>query len=363
MSLATQILDINDDLGYRLLQEAAVRAPSHVKTAQVTTREKLAELPTECFAIHALTKEGSRLRRFPIHTPQDTWLSQAYFEKNAHKMPRTAATIAATHIKTACEKFQIDVTKTVEMLASEERPMSNLYVEENDMRKTASPLTFGEAVDGEHYALKNKYPLHNPGYVKKAAAYFVDYFGQFSPEDRKEYATKVLERAEAFDVTLQGDELALLNKTANASYGDKLKSELRARMIYVDGVQQAEQDLSKIASAQEKISADKFSTLLREWDRQYGVDKLYGKSISDAFEATHGNFFEKESGFTWEDTTSGMTVSGKELEKAASEKFDKIKGYFGATLADSFKKHASEIFSSLPNDAQIVIAKIAKGEL
>ena len=363
MSLSLQVLDFYDDIGKKQLFDVAASAPGFVKSAQIAQREEVSKLPSDHFAIHILTKEGSRMKKYPTHTAADTWLSCGYFEKNAFKLPTTAAKITATHLKEACQKFGIQPNTSVEKLASSEKPNSNLYVEDLDMRKTASahrPLEFHSGAD---YALNGRYPLFNEGHVKKAASYFSDYYGQFSPKDRHTFATNLMKKAEAMNLTFDGEETALLRKVAGSDYGNIIESQLTRRMNMVDGDIQATEQLSKVASAMGSLPPEKFAELLHAWDNEHNMSYSRTSHILDAFQSTFDKGFEKEAGYIWEDESSGISLSGSELEKAASEKYDKIKGYFGETLAGSLKKHGSMIFESLPVDAKAVIAKIAKGTL
>lgn len=364
MSLSTQILDLYDDLGMTQLKALRGDAvPSFIKTAKVSSREEAALLPNDAFALHMMTKEGSRLRRFPVSSAADTWLSCTYFEKNAHKLPYQAAKLAATHLESACERFGIEPNSTVQRLAVDEIPRSNLYVEEMDMTKAAHVASIVQSSEGGPYALGNKYPLFNEGFVKKAAAYFVDYFGQFDPSDRHAYARNVLNRAEELGLSLDGNEVAALRKVAGTEYGDSIESQIRIRKNLLEHDEEACAALNKIADVKDQATPEQFSQLLNQWDQDYNMERSYGRYLMDPYQATYSRQMTKEAGYTWEDSSAGVSINGKELEKAASDKYDKIKGYFGATLADSLKKHGSTIFESLPSDAKVVIARIAKGNL
>ena len=63
------------------------------------------------------------------------------------------------------------------------------------------------------------------------------------------------------------------------------------------------------------------------------------------------------------ENTNVQTKKETKVEKAAEEKYEKIKSYFGETLAGSLKKHAVAIFDSLPTDAKTTIAKIVRGDI
>lgn len=363
MSLATQTLDFNDDLGLSQLRGLAGGIPEFVKTASIALREEASKLENTSFALHALTKEGSRLRRFPVHTPADTWLSAAYFEKNAHKLPYQAARITASHIKAACQEFGLKTNSAVEQFGASEKPISNLYVEDADHKKIASPRTIEAKPRDGVYALPGRYPLFSEDHVKTASRYFGEFFKDFEPADRHNYAANVLGRAEALSVTLPDGELLQLRKVAGTVYGDQVERQLTLRREFAQHRPEALTNLNKIASVQDKATPDQFAALLEKWDGENEMPKVYGRYLLDPYQATYDTQIEKNAGFVFEDEQSGLTMTGPELSKVASEKYDKVKSYFGETLAGSLQKHGQSIFESLPLDAKLVIAQIAKGKL
>jgi hypothetical protein len=363
MSLSMQALDFYDDLKRTQLKQIADTAPSFIKSASLSTREQVSKLPTELFALHALTKEGTHLRKYPVNSAADTWLSCAYFEKNAHKLPSQAAKITATHLKIACEKFQLNAPKEVERISVDETPLSNLYVEENDLEKNATIAGLERRPDNGSYALPGRYPLFNQEFVKKASQYFVTHFADFEPDTRYTFAKNTLAKASELGMSLDVNDEFLLRKVAGDTYGTKIDSQLRIRANIVDGISQLEEKLSKVAAAKESLPAEKFAQLLQAFDNEAGVSRIYGGNVLDAYQATFDKDMDKTASTVWEDETTGLTLSSAELEKAANDKSDKIKAYFGETMANSLKKHSHDIFQSLPSDAKAMIAKIAKGSL
>lgn len=360
MSLSNQILDFYDDSIDLYATETAKSSPEFVKTASIMSRDERNTSDKSLFALDILTKEGQRLQRFPISSKADTWLSAQYFQKTAHKLPTAAKIIAGGHIKAACEKFGLE---TPQELQGFEKTASNFYVE-TSMAKTASAKLID--VEGDSYALNGKYPLFTEEQIKIASAYFSEYVGMFSDaKERHTFAKNLQKRAHALNVELPKKEMSALSKFASESYGDVLGVQLKVRNEMVSGNPDLSSKLSKVASAKEKVQPEQFAELLYAFDKEAGIDKKYGKHVTDAFGSTFGTMFEKRaaSGYSWSDKSADVEVSEGELVKAAEEKFDKIKGYFGDTLAGELKKHAVAIFDSLPQDAKIVIAKIAKGTL
>jgi hypothetical protein len=347
MSLCNQVLDLTDDTSKKLLKEIleGSEVPAMVKTAQVATRAAQEKFNRADYALIAITKEGSELRKYPINDAANTWLSCRYFEKTAHKLPTRAREVTATMLKRVF------------------RP-GNLYYEAYDMSKTAQPVAV-ETVqrDGSKhfYALGDKYAMPNPEFIKRAGQYFVEHEKSFTdPLERHTFAHNVLERAKELQVELMQKEA--LEKYAGASYGDLLETQIRMRHDLVQAKPELGEALTKVASYKKELQPQEFAKLLHGFDKKASLDKYYGGYLADPYKSTFETRFTKvASGYSY-DSDEGH-VSEKELTKAFEDKYDKVKGYFGPTVADQLKKHGCEIFASLPKDAKEVITKIAKGQI
>lgn len=364
MSLCNQVLDLADDTNKELLKEIlkAGAPPEMVKTADIATREVQEKMGRNAFALVALTKEGHEIRKYPIHDAANTWLSCQYFEKTAHKLPSRARNMTSGMLKRACALHSVKETPKVAQSTSV--PSGNVYHEAYDMTKTAQPIEV-EALakdDSKHfYALEGRYPMQNAEFVKKASSYFEQHEKSFAdPLDRHTFAHNVIERAKELRVTLDNE--SVLSKYAASGYGDILDTQIKMRHDLLDGsVNQAA--LTKVASYKKELAAPEFAKLLHSFDKKASLDKYYGGYLADAYKATFETRFTKTaSGYSY-DSDDGDSVSEKELTKTFEDKYDKVKGYFGETVAKELKKHGCAIFDSLPKDAKEVITKIAKGQI
>lgn len=368
MSLCNQVLDLSDDLTKSLLTAIVkeVSPPEMVKKAHVSTKESQSKLGRESFALVALTKEGKELRKYPINDAANTWFSCQYFEKTAHKLPIKAQEIAANMLKKACAIYNLEETSKLKKFAS--ASTSNLYQELHDLMKTAHPVEIEvHAPDSSKhfYAMKNSYAMPNPEYVKKASAYFVDYEKNFADAaDRHEFAKNVLERAKELSVPLEHKQT--LEKYAGASYGDILDVQIRMRQELLQARPEMSAALEKVAEYKAKLGPEEFAKLLHSFDKKASLDKYYGGYLADSFKSTFEQRLTKRanaSGYSWESSDGEYSLDEDELTNTFKDKADKIKGYFGPTIADSLKKHGCCIFDSLPVDAKETIAKIAKGKI
>ena len=370
MALVHQIIDFTDDIDRSILKLAAMSAPAHIKVAHILTAEEREALSTDQFALVMRTKEAQVLKKFPTTDEANTWLSCQYFEKTSSQLPLGAQKIAASNLKRACAVYNIQSTPCIDKLASQEVSGNKYdeiksYKEDKMNSKTASVAEVKEDGSQHFYALGNKYPMPTPEYVKKAAAYFNTHHKEFmNVEDRNSFAGHVMARAKELEVALEKQAEATLSKYAGSNYGDSVDKHLRVRSELLESKPEMQQSLAKLASHKSTTEPSVFAKALYEFDKKAGLSKYYDSYLADAFKTTFSDSMSKTaSAYHWEDDQSGMSIRGGELEKAAEEKHDKIKSYFGSTLADSLKKHAVAIFESLPVDAKLTIAKIAKGEI
>ena len=369
MALVHQIIDFVDDTDKSILKLATAQVPDHLKSGAVLSVEDRERLGSENFALVLHTKEAQVLKKFPVTDEVNSWLSCRYFEKTSDQLPFVAQKIAASNLKRACLIFNLDVPPMVSKLASVSIN-GNKYDEVKSMKEDkmhrSSVKTAQVSPDNSEnfYALGDRYPMPDASYVKKAADYFSAHHKEFTDaEDRSVFAAHVRARASELDAVLEKQASVLLQSYAGDSYGDSVERQLKLREEILQHKPEMVEALSKLASHKASTTPEVFAKALYLFDKKARVTKHYDSFIADAFKSTFGNFRKTASAYSWEDEQSDVSVSGSALEKAAEDKYEKIKSYFGATLADSLKKHAVAIFDSLPADAKVTIAKIANGAL
>ena len=317
MSLCNQVLDLTDDTNKKLLKEIleGSEVPAMVKTAQVATRAAQEKFNRADYALVAITKEGSELRKYPINDAANTWLSCRYFEKTAHKLPTRAREVTATMLKRACARFAVEESAGLKAQTTF-RP-GNLYYEAYDMTKTAQPVAV-ETVqrDGSKhfYALGDKYAMPNPEFLKRAGQYFVEHEKAFSdPLERHTFADNALERAKELQVELMQKEA--LEKYAGADYGDILEAQLRMRHELLQAKPELDEALIKVASYKKELQPQEFAKLLHGFDKKASLDKYYGGYLADPYKSTFETRFTKTaSGYSY-DSDEG-NVSEKETDKS-----------------------------------------------
>ena len=368
MALVHQVIDFIDDTDKSILKLATEGAPRHIRTGEVFSAEERELLPETQFALVMRTKEAQVLKKFPLTDETNTWLSCRYFEKTSEQLPYVAQKVAASNLRRACLVFGLPVTNQIEKLASTEI-VSNKYDEVKSMKEDqghANSVQVSQvSPDGSahFYALSGRYPMPDGAYVKKAAQYFVEHHREFTDvEDRATFAANVLSRANELGVGLDKTASDTLGTYAGTSYGDSVQGQIRLRQSLLEHKPEMAKALDKLASKIGETDPGTFSKALHLFDKKAGISKHHGSYIADPYKATFATM-KKTSSYRWEDLQSGVSIDGAELSKAAEDSYDKIKSYFGPTLADSLKKHPEQIFESLPVDAKTTLAKIAKGTI
>lgn len=364
VGLINQVIDIVDDVNKGILKKASI--PEQFKTAGILTAEEREALPKEDFALVIMTKEGQELKKFPVNDAANTWLSCHYFSNTHEVIPDGAMKIAASNLKVACALYDLPVPEIVKQ-AAVEGVQTNIYEEstksEDKVIKVAYDSSHSQGTT--YYALGNRYPMPTPEFVKKAEEYFDRHWHDFKDaSDRYEFAKNVSNRAKELSVKVASTNI---KKYASDSFGSVIAKEILVRKDLLDGNDKLSSALNKLASHVEDTDPSTFAKALHIFDKKAGIEKYYDRGVRDAYRATFENSEEVDKlasfGYRWEDAVSGVSVDEASLVKCADTKYDKIKGYFGPTLADSLKKQAVAIFESLPNDAKVVIAKIANGSI
>jgi hypothetical protein len=163
-------------------------APEFVKTAAF---ERLHGDP-QYLPASAYGDEAKKI--WPIHSSPATWLSSLFFfHKQAELDSETAATVEGRIMKSA--KF-FGILPQVEELRTKIAQAS-----EHDLSRVPDS-DFALVWVSDEGQKERHYPLRNPDEVKAAADWFGDYRDQFVWADRQTIASKLVEKAAAYNLSL-----------------------------------------------------------------------------------------------------------------------------------------------------------------
>lgn len=359
--LSNQVLDVYDDVSKSHLRKLA----SINSNISVMTMEERNQLPDDDFALSVITKKAAKLNKFPVEAHDNTWLSNQYFAETFNRLPKTAAEIAAYHIKKACERFEIEPTAPVKEMAKE--ASTNIYLEE-DIPESAK-VTKTEEVDltkfaqvqqiGDNYTTA-QYTMSTPAHVKIAAHYFDENYKKIPLEYRHKYAAAIQKRAKELGMKARKGKVC---KYASDTYNAQLDAHLSMRRSILQAADpKFSEGLQKMAGMKEKMQPMEFAKLLHEFDKRAGLTKYYDSTLTDPYDATMAEA-PANPWASYQFKTASRTLSADEIVKVSHKKYAKIKEYFGSSVADSLKKEGIPIFDSLPMDVKETIVHIADGSL
>lgn len=359
--LANQVLDAYDDTQRLHLKKLALLNPK----IYMMTPDELSKLADDDFALSVITKKANKLNKFPVNSYDNTWLSNQYFQETHYRLPKEAAQVAAFHIKKACEKHNITALSAVEGMAKE--ASSNVFYEKDlpagaAITRTSTPdlskfAQVQQICDNDTFA---KYAFATPGHVKMAVRYFEEFCDKMPLEHRHKYAAAIQRRAGDLHMGKQPGRVA---KYASDIYSSHVEAHIRSRMSLLDVAEPSlKEALNKVAAAKATMIPADFAKLLHQFDKHAKLDRYYGAYLTNPYEATFAVQVNPNAQPIFK-SASFSALTPDVVMKIASEKYAKIKEYFGASVADSLKKEGAAVFESLPNDAKEIIAGIADGSL
>ena len=403
------ILDVYDDYKgdvLRALYPTADVLPDFVKSAQCLSAEDHQRLPDDVFAL-VLKNEDQVLRKFACIDEGNTVLSVQYFLANAHKLPEEAQKIAAANLVTACSWYDIVVPEPLAKLADvtgtscmpyqeptnktvgtsktvikkaglghlvpghkgetqnfgpEETEHSDYTHGKNPAKmpqarqikahcdvssKTASAVV--QTKEASTFALpsEKKYPLDSYVQIKTAGEYFEEYYKNFTPQHRHEYAANLIKRAGDVGLTM-GDMALRYGALKYASHDDiNVAYELRDKACAWDD--NAREMLHELFEKRAELDPEVFAAALGEFDKAAELTHLYDAHVPDPYASTFG--FEKKA--------NAVDVDEGALHKLARSKMAALQEKFASDFCEEFKRDPVGIFQSMPSEQQQILLKMA----
>lgn len=213
-----------------------------------------------------------------------------------------------------------------------------------------------------------RYPLDGIDHLEKAASYFDTWYEEMAPQDRREFASNLVKRANELHKPL--------SKVAHA-YGGQGYAPDHDLVAAVDQralllVPHAEQDFdgqvkegsayilglySQLYDSRARLSPDVYAGTLYEIDKLAGLEEHYGRDLDDPWLCTFAKLAE-------EANPKDAIVVGNEymtvqnLEVFAQRSEDTLKKRFGDDFVQEFQEDPAGIFDSLPMDQKKVIMRM-----
>lgn len=359
--LKNKIIDFYDDAAGMVAREVLEKVASagDILTQPIPTHDELKGLHNNEFALVYVDSTQEVYRKFPVDSAASTALSAEYFSKTASQLPDQAREVAGSCLKIACIAYELEVPGFLQDYKSD--GFKNFYKESG--KETFSQGQEKIASEEQVYALNNMYPINDEFQIKLAERYFSIHAYELLPQERTEFASNIVKQASKLSIQVSDDVKKYSN---NTEYGDYVMEQIGKRALAFDDADEHREFLNKVASAWPSTPPSVFEDTLSKFDQMTGLNRHYGKNgLKDPHSATYEKDMMKKEAEApiWTSKNTGKSITKKEIEKVASEKSDVVKRYLGSTFADGLKKHASEVFLSVPVDAQELLAQIAKGEI
>ena len=393
------IIDFYDDLDGSVLKSKVPleSLPPYIKQAEFKTREKLAALHDDAFAV-VLVDAGKKLRKFACVDKGNTALSVIYFLENKDKLTKEAQRVAAGNLVDACVEFDLDPPMALKMAAG--RPLrqkkaelsgtdvmplqashpkydageEEIPISSDTKRASAEASTVERYVDitgqrpeglRKHASIKSyclekngtgMFPIDSYGDVLEANRWFEENRIKLSPEDRKEYCTKLAARANEIGIEVTDN----VRKYASTSFADRDSVELAvAGRMQFWAEDSPERDLlTGLMGKYASVEPDVFCAALKQFDVLTGLDYAWDKEILDPVYSTYG--FEKKAEWSWAQDADVLTEEQLRRGVQDSVKIHQIKARFGAEVAGGLVENPTGIFDSLPMDSKRIICRIVQ---
>lgn len=354
MLLEQQILDIYDDIHLeKTLIKIAHLVPKHLRDKDFLDFEDRKSCEDQDFALCIKTKTGNYLRKYPIKTDIDTYLSAKYLEMNHTKLPEQAAKIATARVKIACDKFNIPFSNFLshKYETEDDYPEINNFYNEIFLKKTAnSNQDILHEPNSSYKALNNKYPINTIDELRKADQYFDKYASQFSPFEKHEYSKNVVNRANTLGYEVYSSEL---KKYAGVNgYNHNLPNQIDYRCSLTDSYN-CKLEYSNLKKEINKIHPIEFSEKLAKADKNSGLDKHYGKKIHDNYAAT---FSSSKSENSKNENLNLETLLSK-------SKREKLISYLGENFVKNLEENKDNFFDTLSEDVKEIVLLIENGSI
>jgi hypothetical protein len=248
---------------YHLGVKFATLIPAYVLDSEMQTSDIVEKLASSEFA-------DENQRMFPIDTPAATWLSAAYFAKNAEAYTLPMRALIGSRIKCAASIHGIafDVNAITQAITT---PAPEKRAEDDD-----SNYGF---VQGD----QKRYPMFDAAGVLKASAYFAENRHQYPAPMRKAIATSITAKAAEYGVSVDG----CVRREAGQGIPrrDTMMAEILERSHLCKDAETSAllaniNELVATASAEELHGAlTKAAELLDTVDKAEGWDRSYGRRL------------------------------------------------------------------------------------
>lgn len=329
--MTSTVLDHTQDLSgvetHRLT--SLYELPDFVKQA---SGERLYGNP-ETLPQHVYGDPLSRL--YPCHTKAATWMSALFFfDKKAGLEPKGAAAIEANILKQAS---WFHILKDVEQLR--DKIANNIKTDLDRLPDEDFALVWV----GDDNTKSRNYPVRNQEELKAASTWFRRYRDDFTFADRNQIASKLVEKAAAYSVSLEHQEM--IEQTAGLGYcaatdiADALEKRANLTNRSHTDLSKEMRNLATIVRGNALDARDagtrlKLAAVMDQFDRETKLCRMYDEGGLERPEEILFRITEKHANEFL--SRYVQMTSGTVYEKAALETIplDHVRSWMGDEFAD-----------------------------
>ena len=237
---------IHDQLGKYRIGVISDIMPDFIKEAEETiVSQDLTKLADGAFAY----SDGVN-RYFPIHTPEHTWLSHAYFEKFANEIDQPLRDTVKARISDAFEAFALPENSIVK-IAAEEDEIDSLHVLSMEMNK------------------------------------FINNYKRLPVVERRAKAKEIVHQAYALGKHHHMHQM--VKHYASDHFGKDYETAFAKRMGYFHHGTPERHTLLEMQHDAKNHVPENVAKALMHFDSKAGLDKMYDNELEDPFLGLLGN--------------------------------------------------------------------------
>jgi len=348
MKTAGVVLDMYDDRGALLPKLASAEdIPDFAKEAAVLEPGQLLELPNDAFALAAIDGD-TVLRKFATVDPGNTWFSTQYFLSQRDYLPKTAQAHVAARLLGAHDAHHMPPPQELVKVAMDLQADAD-DAAMADVTGQEPAAVFEQEKVAEDQLILGQFPVRTYEEVKTAAAFFADRCLLLHPRERREFATKLAERADQLDVRLEGSVV----KYASDERAPDAKMYVLARKEYLPESYQPA--LEKFASEMGGEDPRTVAEALCGFDEATGLSHLWDQHVVDPYYTMLGEVKTAEE-YIW--TEGAERVTESDLKGLAANSVQALRSHFGDDFTDQFTKDPVGVFKSMPDPTKVILARL-----
>lgn len=313
--------------------------PEFIKSATIN-HDEINQLPGSSFA-------DPSHRVFPCHTRENSFLSYAYFLKNASHLSSDRRARTWTNLRKFANHWGITIE--CNLLQKEHEKLAA----EDITQLPDETFAIVEDWNGDKY---RALPLLNSSCVKAAAEHLVAYKNRYPLEWRKRAATRIAEKAVDFQVEI---ELPYIHKAAGlyASSSTDIARGMIARAQLVNRERKGDiEQVSFMKAARIIITksgaaiANKAAKIIDKFDEHYNLKRLYARGLASPEELCWGAVTIKKARELKNEfitLSNGSTYTKKALVSAGLTPYRVLGDDFVNEVRDGLKDVSSDKVASI----------------